>query len=54
MPMIMDADGMQRWLAGEPPVLAPGIDALVQFFPVSLKVNKPSYNEPDCIEPLLA
>jgi hypothetical protein len=30
----------------------PEIDAIVQIIPVSPKVNKPSYNEPDCVEPL--
>jgi hypothetical protein len=52
--MIMDADGMQGWLGGELPVLAPDIDAAVQYFPVSPKMNKPSYNEPDCIKALVA
>jgi hypothetical protein len=32
----------------------PGIDAAVKITPVSPKMNKPSYNEPDCIEPLVA
>jgi hypothetical protein len=26
--------------------------AVVQITPISPKMNKPSYNEPDCIEPL--
>jgi hypothetical protein len=54
MPMIMDADGMQAWLAGAQPVLAPDIGAAVNFFPMSPKMNSPSYNEPNCIEPLVA
>ena len=54
MPMIMDADGMQAWLAGEPPVLAADIGTVVQFYPVSPKMNKPSYNAPDCVEPFAA
>ena len=54
MPIIMDADGIKAWLAGEPPVLAAEIDTVVQFYPVSPKMNKPSYNAPDCIEPLAA
>ena len=54
MPMIMDADGMQAWLAGEPPVLAADIGRAVQFYPVSPKMNKPAYNAPDCVEPFAA
>ena len=41
------------WLAGEPPVLASDINTVVQFFPVSPKMNKPSHNAPDCVQPLV-
>ena len=54
MSMIMDANGMQAWLAGEPPVLAADIGTVVQFYPLSPKMNKPSYNAPDCVEPFAA
>ncbi len=52
-PVIVDANGVEAWLAGEPPSPAPGLDTAVHFFPVSPKVNKPAYNQPDCIEPLV-
>jgi putative SOS response-associated peptidase YedK len=54
MPVILDANGMQAWLAGEPPTVAPDIETVVQLFPVSPRMNKPSYNAPDCVAPLMA
>jgi hypothetical protein len=42
------------WLSGENPAVDPGFDAAVQITPVSPKMNKPAYNEPDCIEALTA
>ncbi len=54
MPLILNGSGMEAWLAGEAPRLADDIDAAVKFFPVSPRVNKPAYNEPDCIEPFAA
>src|SRR5262249_21193712 len=48
MPVILANDGFEPWLS----VSDPGIDDAVQITPVSPKMNKPSYNEPDCIEPL--
>jgi putative SOS response-associated peptidase YedK len=54
MPVIMDVTGMQAWLAGEPPVLASDTGDSVRFFPVSPKINKPSYNAPDCVERIVA
>jgi hypothetical protein len=35
-------------------VVDPGIDAAVRITPVSPKMNSPKYNEPDCVEPLVA
>jgi hypothetical protein len=32
----------------------PAIDVAVAIGNVSPKMNKPSYNEPDCIKPLVA
>jgi putative SOS response-associated peptidase YedK len=40
--------------SGEDPALDPDIDCAAQITPVSPKMNKPSYNEPDCIEALTA
>jgi putative SOS response-associated peptidase YedK len=52
MPVILTKDGFEPWLSGVDPAVDPGIDAAVEIRPVSPKMNKPSYNEPDCIEPL--
>jgi putative SOS response-associated peptidase YedK len=52
MPVILPKDGLEPWLAGTDPAVDPGTDAAVKITPVSPKMNKPSHNEPDCIEPL--
>jgi putative SOS response-associated peptidase YedK len=54
MPVMLSPDGFEPWLAGDEPVIDPGIDAAVQIKPVSPKMNSPRHNEPDCIEPLVA
>jgi putative SOS response-associated peptidase YedK len=53
MPVILPKDGFQPWLEGSEPNVDPDIDASVEIAPVSPKMNKPAYNEPDCIEPLV-
>ena len=52
-PMILDEQGRKSWLEGEPPALAGDIDTAIGFHPVSTRVNKPSYDAPDCIEALV-
>ena len=47
-------DGFEPWLAGEEPVIDPGLDTAVSVGTVSPKMNSPEYNEPDCIEALVA
>jgi hypothetical protein len=47
-------EGFAPWLSGSDPAVDPGIDAAVQITPVSPKMNKPSYNEPGCIKPLVS
>jgi len=54
MPAMLGKDGFEPWLAGENPVIDPGLDAAVTVRPVSPKMNSPKYNEPDCIEALVA
>ena len=44
--------GRKSWLEGNPPALAGDIDTAIHFYPVSTRVNKPSYDAPDCIEAL--
>jgi putative SOS response-associated peptidase YedK len=52
--MVMLAkDGFAPWLAGDDPVIDPGLDAAVTVTPVSPKMNSYKYNEPDCIEALV-
>jgi hypothetical protein len=47
-------DGFEAWLAGEEPTIDRGIGRAVRITLVSPKMNKPAYNEPDCIEGLTA
>jgi hypothetical protein len=54
MPVILPKEGFEPWLAGSDPAVDPEIDAAVKITPVSPKMNKPSYNEPDCIAPIVA
>jgi putative SOS response-associated peptidase YedK len=54
MPIILPKDGFEPWLSGSDPAVDPDIDAAVQITAISPKMNKPSYNEPDCTEPLVA
>ncbi len=51
-PMILDEQGRKSWLEGNPPALASDIDTAIRFYPVSTRVDKPSYDAPDCIEAL--
>jgi putative SOS response-associated peptidase YedK len=51
-PMILDEQGRKSWLEGNPPALAGDIDRAIHFYPVSTRVNKPTYDAPDCIEAL--
>ena len=50
--MILDEQGRKSWLEGNPPALANDMDTAIRFYPVSTRVNKPSYDAPDCVEPL--
>jgi putative SOS response-associated peptidase YedK len=52
MPAILPKEGFEPWLTGSDPAVDPEIDAAVTIIPVSPKMNKPSYNEPDCVEAL--
>ena len=54
MPVMLAKEGFEPWLAGDSPVIDPGLDAAVAVRPVSPKMNSPKYNEPDCIEVLVA
>jgi putative SOS response-associated peptidase YedK len=53
MPVILPKDEFEPWLLGSDPAVDPGIDTAVEIRPVSPKMNKPSYNEPGCIEPFV-
>ena len=47
MPLVLDREGFEPWLAGETPTLACSVDANLYCFPVTPRMNKPAYNEPD-------
>lgn len=53
MPLVLDARGIEAWLDGGKPELAENVNANLKFHPVSPRMNKPGYNEPDCIEELV-
>ncbi|MGO9484371.1 MAG: SOS response-associated peptidase [Rhodomicrobium sp.] len=52
MPLVLDREAIEPWLAGETPTLSRSVNADLHFFPVTPRMNKPAYNQPDCIEPL--
>ena len=54
MPLMLDQDGIEKWLGAGEPELSAAVDRSLQFHPVSPRMNKPSYNAPDCIEALVA
>ena len=54
MPVMLALQGFEPWLSGKVPNADPGLDAAVEITPVSPKMNSPKYNEPDCIEALVA
>jgi putative SOS response-associated peptidase YedK len=53
-PVMLAKEGFEPWLGGENPTIDPSINAAVQIALVSPKMNSPRYNEPDCIEALVA
>jgi putative SOS response-associated peptidase YedK len=53
MPLLLDQDGIETRLGGEPPVHSDTVNRSLTFHPVSPRMNKPAYNEPDCIQPLV-
>jgi putative SOS response-associated peptidase YedK len=54
MPVILAKEGFEPWLLGKNPAVDPCLDAAVTVIPVSPKMNSPRYNQPDCVEPLVA
>ena len=52
MALAFDRVTIESWLAGEAPALSRSVDEDLRFFPVTTQMNKPAYNQPDCIEPL--
>jgi len=52
MPFMLDENGFDPWLGGETPMLSASASNDLHFFPVSMSMNKPAYNEPGCIAPL--
>jgi putative SOS response-associated peptidase YedK len=54
MPVMLAPGGFEPWLSGKDPIVDPSLDAEVKVTPVSPKMNSPRYNEPDCIEALVA
>src|SRR5262249_47134198 len=54
MPVMLAKDGFEPWLSGSDPAPDASIDEAVKIMAVSPKMNTPSYNEPGCIEPIVA
>jgi putative SOS response-associated peptidase YedK len=53
MPVMLAPESFEPWLSGTDLEIDPGIGQAVKITPVSPKMNKPAYNEPDCIETLV-
>lgn len=51
---MLDDAGIKAWPGGGAPELSEGVSVGLNFYPACPKMNKPVYNEPDCIEPLAA
>jgi hypothetical protein len=51
---VLGPDGVDVWLGGGDPVADAGTEEAVQHLACVAKMNSPRYNEPDCIEPLVA
>jgi hypothetical protein len=54
MPVMLAPDGFEPRLSGADPEIDREIGEAVKITPVSPKMNKPAYDEPDCVEPLAA
>jgi putative SOS response-associated peptidase YedK len=54
MPLILDQAGIEKWLGAGEPQLSEETNRGLKFHPVSPKMNRPAYNEPDCIEALVS
>jgi len=53
MPVMLDADGQERWLESPDTNLLKSFPATkMEAWPVSTAVNKPTHDAPDCIEPI--
>lgn len=58
MPVILSREAEDIWLDGRAPLellpslLVPCPDQELEAYPVSTRVNRPGYDDPDCIEPL--
>jgi putative SOS response-associated peptidase YedK len=50
MPVMLNAETIAPWLAGESPAFEACDGGTLQLVPVSSKVNSPRYNGPSCIE----
>jgi putative SOS response-associated peptidase YedK len=53
MPVMLETSAFDAWLDGGDPVLDANLGDAVRVTPVSPRVNKAAYNEPDCIAPLV-
>jgi putative SOS response-associated peptidase YedK len=54
MPVMLSPEGFEPWIGGSEPTIDPGVGSAVEIRPVSPKMNKPAYNEADCIEAMVA
>ena len=52
IPVLLDADAFEPWFGGKPVPLGPYPSAKMTAYPVSTLVNRPSNDDPRCIEPI--
>ncbi len=54
MPVILDPDAFDPWLNGKSVPLGPYPSERMNAYPVSTLVNRPSNDDPRCVEPIAA
>lgn len=53
MPVMLDEVGVGQWLGGVEPTPSPAVNTHLKWWPVSPLMNKPDFNRPECISPMV-